>query len=278
MSDTIAAPATTTEASANDSTGRFVWYELMTADQEKATRFYGGLVGWTTSIQPGSDLHGAPYLILSAGERRVGGMLRIDEKMIAGGARPGWVGYIGVPDTDAGAKRVAEAGGAIHMTPQDIPGVGRMAMVADPGGAAFYLFTPLPRQEAPPPPAEPGTPGHASWHELYAGNGQEAAFAFYSAQFGWEAMDEMDMGPMGKYRIFGVDGVQIGGMMDKPQDMPHASWGFYFQVDGIDAAVERIGALGGKVTMGPETVPGGGWIVQGLDPEGASFALVSERR
>jgi hypothetical protein len=49
-------------------------------------------------------------------------------------------------------------------------------------------------------------------------------------------------------------------------------------VDGIDAAVERINANGGKVLMGPHQVPGGSWIVQALDPQGAHFALVSPRR
>ena len=101
------------------------------------------------------------------------------------------------------------------------------------------------------------------------------AFAFYSGQFGWETMEEMDMGPMGTYRIFGADGVQMGGMMDKPDDMPASAWGFYFNVDGIDAAIERITANGGQVLMGPHEVPGGSWIVQAVDPQGAKFALVS---
>jgi predicted enzyme related to lactoylglutathione lyase len=91
-------------------------------------------------------------------------------------------------------------------------------------------------------------------------------------------MTEMDMGAMGKYRIFGLDGVQMGGMMDKPKEMPMSSWTFYFQVDGLDAAIARIEAQGGKVTHGPDQVPGDSWIVQAEDPQGASFALVSGRR
>jgi hypothetical protein len=79
------------------------------------------------------------------------------------------------------------------------------------------LLTPFPREEQM-QPVEPNTPGHIGWHEIYAANGQEAAFAFYSAQFGWTTLDMFDMGPMGKYRIFGADGVRFGGMMDKPEN------------------------------------------------------------
>ena len=91
-------------------------------------------------------------------------------------------------------------------------------------------------------------------------------------------MDEMDMGPMGSYRIFGADNIQLGGMMDKPDNIPASAWGFYVNVDGIDAAIGRIEANGGKVLMAPHEVPGGSWIVQAEDPQGASFALLSPTR
>jgi len=86
------------------------------------------------------------------------------------------------------------------------------------------------------------------------------------------------MGAMGKYRLFAADGDQAGGMMNKPDQMPVGAWGFYFTVDGLDAAVERIDANGGTVLMGPHEVPDGSWIVQATDPQGAHFALVSATR
>ena len=140
------------------------------------------------------------------------------------------------------------------------------------------LLTPLPQGEEPRAARRRRRPGKFSWHELYSSLGDKAAFDFYSGQFGWETMTEMDMGPMGTYRIFGKDGVQIGGMMNKPDNIPVSAWGFYFNVDGIDAAVERITANGGQVLMGPHEVPGGSWIVQAIDPQGANFALVSRTR
>jgi predicted enzyme related to lactoylglutathione lyase len=255
---------------------KFFWYELMTSDADAAIAFYEAVVGWKATEQTGSQLD-FRYVILTAGDRGVGGLMEITQQMRDGGARPGWVGYIHVDDADAKAASVAEAGGKVLMPPADIPNIGRFAMLADPGGAPFYVMTPLPRDDEL-PPADPQTPGLVSWHELYSSLGDKAAFDFYAAQFGWETMHEMDMGPMGTYRIFGADGVQLGGMMKKPEDIPASHWGFYINVDGIDAAVERVKAHGGQVVMGPHEVPGGSWILQGLDPQGAGFALVSPAR
>jgi predicted enzyme related to lactoylglutathione lyase len=255
---------------------RFIWYELMTTDQDSAIAFYEKVVGWSAADHENEGMGDFRYSILSAGERGIGGVMQLTDEMCSGGARPGWIGYIGVADTDAAAARVREAGGSILMGPDDIPNVGRFAMVADPGRAAFYLLTPNSPEQ--PPKAEPNAPGLVSWHELYAGQGEKAAFNFYSSQFGWETTTEMDMGPMGVYRIFGADGVPMGGMMDKPENVPASAWGFYVNVDGIDSAIERIKANGGQVTMGPHEVPGGSWVIQAIDPQGTSFALVSTTR
>jgi predicted enzyme related to lactoylglutathione lyase len=83
---------------------------------------------------------------------------------------------------------------------------------------------------------------------------------------------------MGVYRIFDEgkgSHMGDGGMMTKAPEMPNSRWGFYFSVDAIGAAIERVNAGGGKVIQGPHQVPGGQWIIQGIDPQGANFALVS---
>ena len=274
MSDIATAEAATAEAKARTHPCKFIWYELMTTDREAAEAFYADIIGWriTDSGQPGMR-----YDILNVGDRGVGGVLELTDEMKAGGARPGWIGYIQTPDTDQTAKDISAAGGSVHKQPDDIPNVGRFAMVADPGGAPFYLLTPTARDDVP-PPADTTATGVVSWHELVSSAGEAKAFAFYSELFGWETMQEMDMGPMGKYRIFGTEGVQLGGMMDKPENVPVSSWTFYINVDGIDSATERVKAKGGQVIMGPMEVPGGSWIIQGIDPQGAHFALVSARR
>jgi len=257
----------------------FFWYELMTPDQAASEHFYKEVVGWSAAPQQATAANGAPYVVLSVGERGIGGLLQLTDEMQAGGARPAWVGYIHVSDVDGKTKSIVEAGGRVLMEAHEIPGVGRFAMVADPGGAPFYVMTPKPPPGVEPGPMPPaGTPGTFGWRELYSSIGEKAAFDFYAGQFGWETMHEMDMGAMGVYRIFGADGAQMGGMMDKPENLPVSMWTFYVNIEGIDAAAERVKTHGGQVTHGPMEVPGGSWIVQGTDPQGASFALVSTTR
>lgn len=246
----------------------FVWYELMTTDLGAAEAFYRDVVGWTTQD---SGMPGPGYTVLVAGGRRIAGAMTLPQEVREAGGRPGWMGYIGVPDVDAAVSKLTGAGGQVHRPADDIPGIGRFAVVADPQGAAFVLFQPF---GEPQDPAPPMTPGHVGWHELYAGDGAEA-FAFYSGQFGWTKDQAMDMGPMGTYQLFAAGGMPIGGIMTKPAAIPHPYWGFYFTVPEINAAVERVKAGGGQVLNGPMEVPGGAWIIQGLDPQGAAFALVA---
>src|SRR4051812_13958618 len=123
----------------------FIWYELMTTDQAAAIDFYTKVVGWTAAPHPGSDAGGAPYMILSAGGRGVGGVFQLTEEMTSQGATPLWAGYVGVDDADDTAKRIEAGGGSILKGPEDIPGVGRFALAADPGGALFYILAPRPQ-------------------------------------------------------------------------------------------------------------------------------------
>lgn len=252
--------------------GRFVWYELMTTDAAAATEFYSSVLGWTARDAGMSD---KPYTILSAGETMVGGLLDLPQSARDAGARPGWIGYIAVEDVDAYAARVQHAGGTIHRAPEDIPGVGRFAVAGDPQKAAFVLFSPSGTGQAPPDTGR--APGHVGWHELQAADWQ-TAFAFYADLFGWTKDEAIDMGPMGTYQIFTIAGTQAGGMMTKTDAQSRPFWLYYFNVAEIDAAVARVKDAGGQVVHGPQQVPGGMWIAQGLDPQGVLFAVVAPTR
>jgi predicted enzyme related to lactoylglutathione lyase len=249
----------------------FVWYELMTSDMDAAERFYRSVVGWDAQAWGGPD---ARYTILNAGGKPAAGLMTIPEEARQGGARPAWIGYIYAPDVDAATERLRAAGGHVHRAPADIPEVGRFAVVSDPQGAMFMLFAPSGGDNAPTPPM---TPGHVGWHELYAADGP-SAFDFYAAQFGWTVDHDMDMGPMGVYRLFATGGLATGGMMTKPPEVPVPMWLFYFVVPALDAASARVTEGGGQIINGPMEVPGGAWIVQCLDPQGAMFALVAAVR
>lgn len=250
------------------SQSRFVWYELMTTDRAGAEAFYSKVVGW----RPAASDIGADYTLLMIGETRAAGLMTLPQEALDNGARPAWIGYVGVDDVDAKTAEVVAKGGIVHRQPADLP-VGRFSIVADPTGGAFVLFKPSGiRDRQPELPAR--TPGTIGWHELYAGDGP-AAFAWYADLFGWEAGETMDMGPMGKYQLFRIGGEDAGAVMTKPPQAPRPYWNYYIFVDAIGAAAERVKAAGGQVIMGPMDVPGGGKVLQALDPQGAVFSLLA---
>ena len=79
----------------------------------------------------------------------------------------------------------------------------------------------------------------------------------------------MDMGPVGQYQMFGRNGVELGGMYNKPAEMPGPpAWTHYMMVDDIQRAADAAKAGGGQIINGPMEVPGGDWIFQALDPAG----------
>ena len=253
--------------------GSWIWYELMTPDPVGAKAFYDAVVGWT--IQPGSPETGGYGFIANADGGMTGGVLTLTPEMTEHGARPCWLGYLGVDDVDASVAAITAAGGKCLMPAWDIPMTGRVAMVADPGGAPFYIMTPTP-----PPGGGENTcfsalpnPGRCGWNELLAGNFDQA-LAIYTGQFGWSLPEAMDMDAMGKYQFIAHDGIQIGAIMGKPAEVPAPVWCHYFWVESIAAAKARVEAQGGQVINGPHEVPGPLWIIQGVDPQGGLFSLV----
>ena len=252
--------------------GDFVWYDVMITDTKAAESFYRAVMGWDAKD---SGMPGVSYTLLSMGPAMVGGLMPIPEDARRAGVRPAWMGYVGVDDVDAYAKRVKSAGGAIHRDPEDIPSIGRFAVAGDLDGAGFIIFKGT--SDEAPPPAPGGTPGHVGWRELHAGDGKRA-FAFYSGLFGWTKADAVDMGDMGVYQIFAIDGVPSGGMMTRMPDTPAPFWLYYFNVAAVEPAIARVRNAGGQVLMGPHEVPGGSFIAQCLDPQGAMFGMVGRQR
>ena len=249
--------------------GQFIWYELLTTDLDSAATFYTAVTGWAArdSGTPGMD-----YRIFSASTAMVGGLVAIPPAAAAMGMPPMWLGYVRVPDVDAALTRTLAAGGAVRMPPMDIAGVGRMATIADPQGAGIYVMRPE-MAEGTSTAFAPGARGHVGWNELHTTDWQ-AALAFYGAEFGWGKSGEIDMGPMGTYALFHAGAEAIGGMMNSP-NARHPFWMFYFNVDEINAARARVEAAGGRVVNGPHEVPGGSWVLQAMDPQGAMFGLVA---
>ena len=261
------------ETGVTNSHGRFVWYELMTTDIMAAMAFYTKVVGWGGWD---ASMPGRRYILFSNGPAAVAGLMGLSEEAAAHGAKPGWIGYVGVDDVDAAAARVARLGGTVHAPPTDIADTSRFAIVADPQTTRLALFKWLkPAQEQ---PADPDALGRVGWNELFATD-WEAAFAFYSDVFGWQKQ-ETEVDATGTYQLFSAGGQTIGGMRTKPAvaTATEPFWLFYFNVGDVDAAMKRVTAGGGQIVHDPMEVRGGRWIAQCMDPQGALFALQGKRR
>lgn len=248
--------------------GRHVWYDLMSTDPEGARDFYGEVVGWTVTPFEGAP---EPYDMWTTADGPVGGVMQLPDDARAQGIPSHWLAYIATPDVDATAARASELGGGVIMGPQDIPTVGRFAVLRDPFGAVFCGFTPA--GESPHHGGRP-RPGEISWHELMSDD-YEKAFDFYADLFGWEKGTAMDMGEAGIYQLFRRPGAEMddGGIMNRPAEVPMSAWLYYVNTADLDGAVETVKGAGGQVLHGPMEVPGGDRICVCMDPQGAAFAL-----
>src|SRR5207248_1622406 len=171
----------------------------------------------------------------------------------------------------------SQAGGKELMPANDIPNVGRIAMVADPQGAPFYVMKPIPPADNPDAQSDVFSRdkvGRCAWNELSTSD-PIAARRFYGEQFGWTSDEFMPMGEHGEYRFFDHHGVRLGAVSGTMDGQP-PHWRYYFRVPSIAKAKEAVEAKGGKIAMGPMEVPDGDHIIIGVDPQGAEFALVGK--
>jgi uncharacterized protein len=248
--------------------GSFVWCELMAADTRAAESFYNKVVGWS-SVPFAPD--GSYSVFNNASGAGVAGLMKLPDAAKQMGTPPNWLMYVGTPSVDQTAERIAQLGGRVLKQPADIPGTGRFAVVQDPYGATFGLFQPP--ADRPGRSGQPGV-GDFSWFELYTSN-PDGAWRFYETLFGWQKAGAMDMGEMGVYQMFGRGGgIPNGGIMKPPPGAPTA-WLPYARVKDARAAAAVTTANGGNIINGPMQVPGGDWIAQGIDPQGAMFAVHS---
>jgi uncharacterized protein len=252
-----------------DIRGRFIWHELVTTDPDAASDFYSKVLPWKTQ-----DSGMPSYTLWMAGKTQVGGLTGLPDGAEAG-SPPHWIVYIATPDVDATVAEAERLGGKVVKSASDIPNMGRFAVLADPQGATFAVYTP------PGPPPEGGSPaagpGEFNWHEL-ATTDYAAALEFYVALFGWEKGPTHDMGSMGMYQLINLAGAQVGGIynLHAPSTPPH--WLSYVGVVDCAKATAAAKAAGARVLNGPLEVPGGSWISMLMDPQGGAFAVVEPPR
>ncbi len=242
------------------------WIDLSTTDPEGAQAFYGSLFGWTFDPQPTDQ--GGEYIMAVKGDRAAAGMMQQQPQLAEMGLPSMWSTYVTVTDVDSAVALVEPAGGQVLMAPMQVMDSGRMAVIADPTGAAISLWQPEGHIGA----EVVDEHGALTWNECQSPDMATAA-KFYADVFGW-GTDEMDMGPEGSYTVFTLGAEGIAGCMTPPMDDVPPNWAVVFAIDDTDAAVETARAAGGTIIVEPFDIPFGRQAVL-ADPQGAVFSIIN---
>lgn len=237
------------------------WADITVAEPGPVERFYGALLGWRFV----ASADGA-YLTATLDGRAVAGV------RVADAPRPAWwCLYLATDDVAASVDRAVDAGATVLLPPVVVLEEGRMAVLADPTGAAVGLWESGSRTGW----EVTDVPGAFVWAEQMS-HDPDAARRFYVELFGYDAQDMS--APDFRYASLAVGGtpaVGVGGYGPRAGDVP-AAWTWYVAVpDAVDAA-RRVDALGGEVVSGPEDTPYGRMLlVRG--PVGELVALLEVR-
>lgn len=244
--------------------GTFSWADLAAHDPRTAERFYTALFGWTARHDRFGPADDDVYVMLQKEGRDVAALYHMDPTQVAQGIPSAWLSYVAVDDAARAAARARELGGVVISDAFDVMDYGRMALVADPGGALFALWQAGAHVGA----GVKDEAGTMCWNELATGDTARAA-DFYGGLFGWTA--EAFGGAEMPYTIFLNGGEQAGGMyaLTPEMDMP-PSWTPYFATDDADEAARRAAELGAEVLMGPRDISIGRFALL-RDPQGATF-------
>lgn len=237
--------------------GKFVWHDHTSNDPEQAKKFYADLFGWETEVWKPGEMD---YPMIKAGGQIHGGFGKTQSE-----APAHWLGHVLVEDVDETAQRAEAAGATLVFGPDDIPDIGRFAIIADPQGAVISLYSPAGDQ--------PATEGVFVWDELWTSD-IEAAKSFYTEIMGWTARD-MDMGGPGKYVIFqrAGDVDAAGGLQISPDMQAQPMWLTYIATDDVDATAARAKELGATILQEPADIPDVGRFAVIQDPAGAAVGL-----
>jgi predicted enzyme related to lactoylglutathione lyase len=243
--------------------GKLVWYDLITDDAEAARSFYGGLFGW--SFEKTRGPRGNDYYLVRDGGIYLGGVVPIGDPG-DGSELSRWLPYASVADVDSSVARARLEGAEVAVEPLEV-GLGRVAAVVDPQGAAFGLA----RSDIgdPDDATTAGAPGRVVWAELLADDAAAAA-SFYEAVVGYGVRTVERQG--GVYTLLVADGRVRAGILPNPTDWK-SQWLLYFGVADPAAAAVRAEALGGRILLAPTPEVRDGRIAIVSDPSGAVLVL-----
>lgn len=245
--------------------GKFVWHDLVTRDPAAARRFYGALLDWEYQD---TTRNGKPYAVAQVEGRPVAGIVAhpdpTDEPAL-------WLSYLSVPNVDQAVEQVTAAGGKTLYAPRDLADIARVAVVADPQGAALGLVR---LRDGDPDDRPSPERGHVFWMEYVAADAS-AALDFYSSLFGYEASLQDSKAGM-DYHVLRRDGRSRAGLFQIPKDADEnvdPNWLPYVLVDDPGALARRAESLGGTVILAPDPGIRGGTLAIVADPTGGALAL-----
>jgi uncharacterized protein len=234
--------------------GTFSWAELVTNDADVAKAFYTALLSWEYDDQEaGGD---QVYSMATRDGKHVAALYRDDSQP------PHWNCYVTVESVDESTAKAKAAGGTELHEPFDVMDVGRMAFVADPAGAAIFLWEPRQSIGA----QLVNAPGAMNWNDLITPD-PDGAERFYGELFGWTFEEMPDMQG---YRVIKNGDRENGGVFPREDAPP--GWIPYFGHEDVNRAIEEVPGLGGQVLNGPLAIWQGS-IGVFSDPQGAPFAL-----
>jgi predicted enzyme related to lactoylglutathione lyase len=248
--------------------GQFSWIDLMTPDPAASKAFYGALFDWQFVDNPTDQ--GSVYIQCTRRGQNVVGMGEMSEEMKQSGMPPVWNSYVSVDDADTAAARITELGGNVVMPVMQVMTAGRMAIFADPEGAAFSIWEAGEHIGA----IIVNEPGTLCWNEL-GSREPSAARRFYADLFGWEyAIDESGPSP---YTEIILQGRANGGIRELGEEVPQqvpAHWIPYFAVEHCQHSAEQVETLGGQIQVAPVDIPVGTFAVCS-DPQGGMFCIIA---
>ncbi len=244
--------------------GRFVWHDLMTKDVSAAVKFYTVLFPeW--AIHDLDATFGMPYRIIVAAGEEIGGIAPQDPSV---DAPCFWLGSVAVEDCDATVTRFEQGGGKCWVPAQEIPGVGRYAVVADAQGA---VLKPIQLTYPRTPPRRPAA-GQFCWDTLMTSD-LEAARQTYAGAFGWQAA-ELSLGGTGGYTTFRIGEEDVAaGLALPPGSDSRPGWLAYLRAENVETRTNKAAKLGATILVKPQDLPGIGRFSILADPMAAVFAL-----
>ncbi|NET10515.1 MAG: VOC family protein [Symploca sp. SIO2B6] len=259
-----------------DQIGSFCWWSLMTKDITTANTFYQKLFDWTLdNVAVTGQGKTTIYTTKNGG---FGSPIPLP-KDFPGASH--WMAYVTVADVDNACQKAESLGGQVCAPPFDIPTIGRTAIITDPIGAAFHIFTPGADTLS---SDAPGTnrdnlngmgrePGEICWMELMADD-PTPLFSFYTALFGWAFAEPMPMNG-GEYISITANGSPVGGLMKRAPNSPPMPpvWLNYFAVESVDDGLAKAENLGGTVILSKMELPDTGSFALIEDPTGSLFYL-----